>query len=244
MVTARPVAGLVAASLAVAPAWAAAPAPGSPGGDEDPRAVEARAACGSGQVERGVQLLSEYLASTKDTTALYNMGRCYQQNGLTDRALASFREYLRKAPDLTAADRREVDAHIAELEAHQQPLPQPEVPSAGGETTGRPGLRTAGIVAGGAGVVALGAAVIFGLQVSSANDDLRKEQPWTSWERRRSEGVKAETLQWVFLGLGGAALAAGGVCYLLALPRPGEGRTALVPWLHGAGGGLALAGTY
>jgi len=98
------------------------------GVDEDPRAIEARKACASGEVERGIKQLADYLATTDDVTAVYNMARCYEQNGMRDRALLQFREYLRKARDLSTADRADVEAHIQQLEAEQRiapALPEP-----------------------------------------------------------------------------------------------------------------------
>jgi hypothetical protein len=244
---------LPALLLSTAAVARAAPAPQPPAeAEEDPRAVEARKACAAGQVDRGVAILADYLSKTSDTTAIYNMARCYQQNGVADRALVKFREYLRLATDLTPDDRRDVEAHIRELEATQrlppssaptllEPVPPPAVDAV---VAGRPGLRTAGMVVGGAGVVALGAGLVFALQVRSANRDLAREQTLPSWEKRRSEGETAETWQWVMLGTAGAALAGGGVLYLLGLPRPAESHATLVPWVAARGGGLALAGAY
>jgi hypothetical protein len=231
--------------------------PPAPAGEEDPRAIEARKACASGEVERGIKLLADYLTTTNDATAIYNMGRCYQQNGMPDKAVPQFREYLRKAPDLTAQDRADVERTIAELESQRskapalrgptliEPAPQPGVGSTAADVEGRPALRTTGLALGAVGVVAVGASVVFGLNVRSANSDLHdpaKVPDWSAYHKRQDEGRRAETLQWVMLGVGGAALVAGAVCYVLALPRPQE--TALAPWLVPGGGGLALARKY
>jgi hypothetical protein len=245
MVRRRPA---LATALVVALAGRARAAPPEP--EEDPRAVEARKACAAGQVDRGIQLLADYLATTSDVTAIYNMGRCYQQNGVSDKALLSFREYLRKAPDVSAEDRREVEQYIAELESEQRSrsaLGAPATLEAAAapalEGDGRPALRTAGLALGAAGVLALGAGIIFGLKVRSANEDLAREQTYPEWSRHRSDGERAETAQWILLGLGGAALVAGGVCYVLALP-PRRDRSALLPFGLPGGGGLALSGRY
>jgi hypothetical protein len=231
-----------AAALLLALTGRAVAAPAE--GEEDPRAVEARKACASGQVDKGIKLLSDYLASTNDTTAIFNMGRCYQQNGIADKAVAQFREYLERAPDLTLADRREVQGYIADLEAKQRIAPPTVAPPAP-EREPRVALRTAGLALGGVGVVAIGAGLVFGLNVRSANADLhdgKRTPDWTTYDRRQHDGEHAETLQWISLGIGAAALAAGTVCYLLALPRPNE--TAVAPWAVPGGGGLALAHRY
>jgi hypothetical protein len=49
-------------------------------------------------------------------TYLRNIGRCQQNLGEPDKAIASFREYLRKAKDLSADQRAEIDGYIAEME--------------------------------------------------------------------------------------------------------------------------------
>ena len=83
----------------------------------DKRAVEAKKACSSNQVQRGIELLADYYAETGDPLAIFNQGRCYQQNGMPKEALNRFREYLRKARNERAADRREAQGYIKELEA-------------------------------------------------------------------------------------------------------------------------------
>jgi hypothetical protein len=229
----------LAALLAAAP----------PDSEEDHLATEARQACASGQVERGIQLLGDYLRKTSDATAIYNMGRCYQLNGLPDRALVSFREYLRKAPDLTAEDRQDVDHRIAELEARPKPVTPPSLiepaPDRPPPPEGKPALRAVGIGLGAAGVAAVATGALFGLHVRSINDDLHsgRIKDLTAYQRRIDDGARAETLQWVFLGIGAATLAGGAVCMLLTLPRHGDA-AALAPLVLPGGAGLAVAGRY
>jgi hypothetical protein len=228
------------------------------GSEEDPRAVQARQACLTGQVERGIRLLADYLASTDDATAIYNMGRCYQQNGLPDKALLQFREYLRKAKDLPADEKKQVDDYIRELEAQQQapssrtlPPPLTLESRAAPPASGRPALRTTGYVLGGLGVVALGVAVVEGINVQSANSDIRRQNMMKPYgdaltvKKRQQDGDRAQTIQWVSLGIGAAALAAGTVCYVLGMP-PRESSTALVPWVApgGTAVGLSVGGAY
>jgi hypothetical protein len=70
---------------------------------------------------------------------LRNIGRCQQNLGEPDKAIASFREYLRKAKDLTADQRAEIEGYIAEMEqlkrsrangAATTSAPPPAVPAA------------------------------------------------------------------------------------------------------------------
>jgi hypothetical protein len=99
---------LVAALVVGAGAAQAAP--------RDPRESEARKRCLSGDVLSGVEILSDLYLETSNATYIYNQARCFQQNGRADDAIARFREYLRKAQDVTADDRKQVEAYIKELE--------------------------------------------------------------------------------------------------------------------------------
>jgi hypothetical protein len=239
-------AGMQAASWP-AVTWAAAAdrTAASPTAADDSRGVEARKACTAGQVEKGIQLLADYLSTSNDVTAIFNMGRCYQQNGVVDKALLAFREYLRKAPALPPEERREVDGYVRELEAQQRERP-PVVEQPAPTRERRTALRTAGLVMGAAGVGSLGAGLLFAVRVHSANVDLhdrsRTPDP-TSYTRRQRDGIRAETLQWIFIGVGAAGLAAGSACTLISWPAPREVMVA-VPWAWSGGGGAAVAGHY
>jgi len=56
----------------------------------------ARKACLSGNVQKGVEILSEIFVETEDPTLIYNQGRCFEQNGRHKEAINRFREYLRR----------------------------------------------------------------------------------------------------------------------------------------------------
>jgi hypothetical protein len=188
--------------------------------------VEARRACAAGQVDRGIKLLADYLATTEDVTAVYNMGRCYEQNGVSDKALLQFREYLRKAPELSGPDRADVQAHIAQLQREQTPPPagvtelQPErPPEARGEDTReeRPGLRKAGLSVAAAGVVAVAGGVYFGLHARALEDRINSAPRYSPADY--DAGRTSQTLQFVMYGVGSAAIIGGVLLYALGLPR-------------------------
>src|SRR2546423_4257835 len=202
-------------------------APAEPAGEEDPRAIEARKACAAGEVDRGIKLLAEYLAITDDPTAVYNMGRCYEHNGLGDKAQLQFREYLRKAHDLGSAERAEVEAHIRALEAERPPpAPAPRVAVAAAPEGHR--WRTAGAMLAAAGVASAGAGVYFGLRAHSLEDRVTAAPVYDNSDFR--SGQSAQTLQFVMYGIGAAAIVGGAiVAYLGLASKP---RTvALVPAL-------------
>src|SRR5450631_2643141 len=72
---------------------------------QDARELQAKEACLGGHPDKGIELLAQLYAETNDPTYIYNQGRCFEQNGKASDALTRFREYLRKAPGLSADER-------------------------------------------------------------------------------------------------------------------------------------------
>jgi len=112
-VFARPVLVLLAAASSVSAPMATAHA-------EDAREIEARKAYAAGRYKEAVDLYSNLYASTLHPTYLRNVGRCYQNLEEPQLAIKSYQEYLRKKPNVSAAERREVEAFIAEMELLKQ----------------------------------------------------------------------------------------------------------------------------
>jgi tetratricopeptide (TPR) repeat protein len=120
------------AMLLVVIGWCA-PAPAAP--PVDRREIEAREAYVTGRYERALELFAKLYAETLHPTYLRNIGRCYQNLHDPERAISTFRDYLRKAPALSAKERAEIDGYIAEMEvlkrkqaeeARPAPAPAPE----------------------------------------------------------------------------------------------------------------------
>jgi hypothetical protein len=86
----------------------------------DRQSVEkaARKACLTGDYRKGVDILADLFVETKDTTYIFNQGRCFQQNHRWEDALDRFSEYLRKETSLPADEQAEVDRYIADCKAH------------------------------------------------------------------------------------------------------------------------------
>lgn len=106
------------------------------------RDLRARTHFAAGQYKEALDAYATLYAETLHPTYLRNIGRCHQKLGDPDRAIDSFREYLRKADDLTTKQRGEVEGFIREMEELKrsrsaQPgvaplsLPQAEPPSSG-----------------------------------------------------------------------------------------------------------------
>jgi hypothetical protein len=89
------------------------------------REREARKACFTGNVDRGVELLVDLYGETGHPNYIYNQARCFERNGKYDQALLSYEDYLRKAKDLGDPERAQVEKSIAELRAKMASPPAP-----------------------------------------------------------------------------------------------------------------------
>jgi len=103
--------------------------------DKDPREMQAREAFAAGSYKEALDIYTKLYAAKLHPTFLRNIARCYQNLGEPERAISSFREYLRKAKDMPTEERAEVEGYIKEMEELQQknaaaaapptPAPQP-----------------------------------------------------------------------------------------------------------------------
>jgi hypothetical protein len=92
----------------------------------DAREMQAREAFAAGQYDRALDLFVKLYAEKLHPNYLRNIGRCYQNLGQPDRAISSFREYLRKAKNLGKDERTEIQGYIDEMEALKKKTPPPE----------------------------------------------------------------------------------------------------------------------
>jgi hypothetical protein len=86
----------------------------------DPREMQAREAYAAGSYKDALDIYTKLYAEKLHPTFLRNIGRCYQNLGEPERAISSFREYLRKAKDMTSEERTEVEGYIKEMEELQR----------------------------------------------------------------------------------------------------------------------------
>jgi tetratricopeptide (TPR) repeat protein len=111
------------------------------GAEDDGTAdLKARTHFVSGEYKQALEIYARLYAETLHPTYLRNIARCHQNLGDADKAIANFRDYLRKAKDLTAEQRAEVEGFIAEMEQLKRsnarradtppPLPEPREPPA------------------------------------------------------------------------------------------------------------------
>lgn len=127
--------------------------------------LEARKACLSKQLEKGIELLVDLYIETHDPTFLYNQGRCFEQNTRYKDAIGSFEEYLRMASSISERERADVEAHIAACTSKAEPTRDPL-------TAGNPDPDSAptrlGPVASTQGQAALGPSILE-TQASASN---------------------------------------------------------------------------
>src|SRR6187551_2289489 len=99
--------------------------------------MKARTHYAAGEYKEALEIYARLYAETMHPTYLRNIARCHQNLGNADKAISSFREYLRKARDLTPAQRAEVEGYIKEMEQLKQtqaslppaaPEPKPSAP--------------------------------------------------------------------------------------------------------------------
>jgi hypothetical protein len=211
---------------------------GARGDSRKAREDAARVACSAGDVTKGIEILAELYAETRNSVFVHNQGRCYQENGLPDRAIPRFEEHLRKATDLTAEERTTVERYISECQAKidnaaapkaviQPSIVQatpaadtvqtsPMVPPPPSSEIGNPGrgMRIGGIVTAVVGVVALGAGVGFNLAERSLHNQMTSDvsKNTSSNENRRSTYQVGSIVGYT---VGAAAVVTGTVLYVL-----------------------------
>jgi tetratricopeptide (TPR) repeat protein len=101
----------------------------------DPRELQAREAFAASRYREALDLYAKLFAEKLHPTYLRNIGRCHQNMGNADEAILSFRDYLRKAPDLPASERQEVEGFIREMEALQQKQREEQARASDTQTT-------------------------------------------------------------------------------------------------------------
>jgi hypothetical protein len=188
----------------------------------DPREDEAQTECLAGHLERGLKLLAELYVATGDPNHIYNQGRCFEQNGRLDEAISRFREYLRKAKNITPAEEADARRHIRDCELLRQRPPDQRRP----DQSARPVPRAA-VVLFGVGALSLLTGVSTGIGAHALESSVQKQ--WSPSNDRW--GARLEVVQWSAYVLGGLCLVGGGVVYIL----PASG---------GSGGVVALRDTF
>jgi hypothetical protein len=226
----------------------------------------AKKACATGDFQKGVDVLADLFVATNDTTYVYNQGRCYQQSNRWEQAISRFREYLRKAQNLSDSDRNETERQIKDCQeslgtatqvgpkstettspvAHTPPDPASETAIPGisaipqrpipDASQGR-GLRTAGIVLAAVGLASVGTGVGLALKARSLSTKDYSQS-------RESERSTLKTWVWASYGVGAAAIVTGAVLFVVGWPNDQSASVALLPAVAPGGASLNLQGGF
>jgi hypothetical protein len=84
---------------------------------DDPREIEGRAAFSKGDYAGALDIFARLYAEGSDPVYLRNIGRCQQKLRHPDEAIEAFRTYLRRGHRIKAAEKREIEGYIAEMDA-------------------------------------------------------------------------------------------------------------------------------
>jgi len=106
------------------------------------------------------------------------------------------------------------------------------------------GLRIAGIACGAAGLASIATAIYYYTQATSLSDRVSNSQ--TPKASDDQAGRDAETMQWVFYGVGAGALATGALLYWLGWPSTDTGRSlaGVTPMVGPGVAGISAQGVF
>jgi hypothetical protein len=139
----------------------------------DARELQAREDFVAGRYEAALELYARLYAETLHPNYLRNIGRCYQNLGQPDRAITSFRDYLRKAKDVTPDEHAEIEGYIKEMQDLKK---QREASGAGAVAPASSAAATAPATSAGA-TSAAATATATTLPTAAPPPDLRANAP-------------------------------------------------------------------
>jgi hypothetical protein len=106
-------------------------------------------------------------------------------------------------------------------------------------TSSGAGLRVAGIGIGAVGVAAVVSGVFLGLHANKLFEQATEAN--RSYDYSKDQSSKTyRTMEWIALGVGGAAIVTGGVLYFLGASKRGNPPVAIAPLIAPGTGGAAL----
>lgn len=207
-----------------------------------------------GDYATAVAKWNESYRLSKAPELLFNIAQALENEGRCAEALAAYRRFIAIAPgsaqrhladkfvlelqpkcDVAKAASRENQSSIKNLvehtrsdhdliEHHNQRHPA--------------GLKIAGLAVIGAGAVSVATGLYFGHHASTLGEEVssacRSGCDWAVYGSKDAEGRRAETKQYVFAGMGLAAIVGGGVTFWLASRQQRPMSIAIAPGRDGA----------
>jgi tetratricopeptide (TPR) repeat protein len=156
---------------------------------------------------------------------VFNIAQAHRLRGNCAKAVASYRKFIELEPE--SSERADAEGFIKDLEPCPVVTPPPPPPKklpperpVITETNPGRGKRIAGIVVGVGGVALIATGVVFGTKASSLADEVKAECAdndcnWETIRDKDADGRSAERTQFIFYGVGAAAMATAGVLYWL-----------------------------
>ena len=208
---------------------------------------EARKACLNGDYSEGVSILSNLFVETKDTTYIYNQGRCFEQNRRYEDAVARFQEFLRAGRGkLSSDDKSDAEQHIADCKqmlaqersiSPTQPAPEhvvPPPPTAVGKSEptpepssiiNQPAAQPAptsdgsGLRIGGILFASFGVAAVGAGVLFNVKANSTVNDMYSTFDGYSKESNRKtyQTLAWVGYGVGAACVVTGAILYGVGL---------------------------
>ena len=228
-----------------------------------------------GRFPEAIEEFKEAYELRSEPIFLYNIAQSHRQNKQFERAIFFYRRYLEAEPkaknradieqridELQAEiDRKKAETPLAPppqpivvvppptpLPVAPLPVPPPTTvvhdrPVPPASSPGR-GLRIAGIIVGAVGVAGVATGIVFGLHATSLHDEAVKSG--SVYDNSKYQSAKTyKDLQWVALGVGGAAIVTGGVLYFLgATAKSSDQEVAILPLVGPGMGGAAFSGAF
>ena len=198
--------------------------------------------------DRAIAKFKEAYELRADAPSLFNIAQAYRLKGDCVNAAKFYKTFKRNYPK-----ERNVDKFIADMEAcatkpatppepvAPQPAPVPAEPITPApppvtSDTGSPGTRIAGITIAITGAAMVGAGVVFSFMARDAAQQAEAIPQGGAWDESiETRGVRNERIAWVGFGLGGAAIVAGTVLYVMGRPTGGAKESvSIVPHADGA----------
>jgi tetratricopeptide (TPR) repeat protein len=187
-----------------------------------------------GDYASAVARWNESYGLSKEPELLFNIAQALRLDGRCEEALATYQRFITIAPG--SQQRPLADELVRELTAKcgaanatpRQPRENPDedprrdrdLVEDHDKTHPSGTWKIVGLTIAGAGVVSLATGLYFGHRASSLGEEVtsacQSGCAWAVYGSKDAEGRRAETKQYVFVGIGGAAIIGGGVIYWLA----------------------------
>jgi tetratricopeptide (TPR) repeat protein len=188
------------------------------------RAKRAKQLYKDGQYEEAAKIFSSLSSDYPDTLVLTrNLGACYYYLRRPEPALSNLREYLRRAHDISAEDRSEVEGWMAEMEKLRgqpapspSPAPAPPAPPVLPVTAAAAPAPASSAPAPSSPTPATPSPASAGAPSQPSNPAISAATVTTT---PQAPARSYSTLAWIAGGIGVVGLAGGGVCTALALSK-------------------------